>query len=681
MSWTYSYGSYEHLRAHEQSRTTLDYAHHSNSPYVESYHSTAPLPSTPAQNFIPNWPTPSSQPRLITTPSEQQKRDSIRARRSSEQVYAGHSQGLGLYVNVATPAQQHPACGKPAYSTPSEQPKRAVISPHTFSTPHSSQPVPLQTGLAANPFTPPLSAEQFRPAQQTLPQQLGSSMTQRRMSSHGQRPLMGPPETPSRGMIPQSPNLFTSIQFSPDLFSQQMMEPQSAPVYPQQRLFWDPATATPLQSTPQQFHTPTAFPDDFSASFNSNSTIIPQTYEAMQPDISYDLPPVSETMPASFMDGSTFPAPFQTSPRLAPPPADNPTQFLSSPARRFGGEVTADNVHQRRVTTELPAYHHQIQESRREKELLARTRRKSRPQKRPADEDLVMKSVRRALSPKKSSRPGLTRSATFGGVQAGARRSSSTLDNVSIGSSISSRSTRAGRSSPLKQMRSSIRRSSASATTQPSSSISLEIDKNGVARTIMNSLPEDDDEYMDDQYSTDPISSEDETDQQILYSFSAEPSDSDSAMLSGDARDELRSSAYLSMGSDKIARIARAPSTLDPRLREHDPASTIRRARGETLTSSNTDATNGGNAQQALRALLQDRSRSASSHASTSSMQFHSSPPIQQGQFPNYNGSPTTITDPDLATPSTDTGSHGSASATRCVCNSASPDGNIMIQW
>jgi len=499
---------------------------------------------------------------------------------------------------------------------------------------------------------------------------------QRRMSSHGQRPLMGPPETPSRGMIPQSPNLFTSIQFSPDLFSQQMMDPQPAPVYPQQRLFWDPATATPLQGTPQQFHTPTAFPDDFNASFNSNSTMVPHNFGGTPQDMPYDLPAASQSMTTSFMDGSVFPAPFQTSPRLAPPAPDNPTQFLSSPARRFGGEPKMDSLNLRRTVPELPAYHHQIQETKREKEMMARERRISRTRKRSQDEDLVMKSVRRALSPKKTARPAMTRSATFAGIQ-----KPMNLDTISLDSGASSRSTRAGRSSPIRQIRDYTRRSSASASlTRSRSSVSLAIDENGVARTIMNSLPETDDDDMDDDNMTDQMTSEDENDQHMLYSFSGDPhSSNDSFMSRGDARDALRSSTYLSLSSNKVARVTRGEGLpLDPRLGQ-DPMSTIRRVRGETLTSTSTDATNGGNAQQALRMMIGDRSRSASSHASTSSMQFHSSPPMPHSHLPGFNNSPTTITDPDLDTPSTDAGS--TSSDTRCVCKKTPSDGNIMIQW
>ena len=536
--------------------------------------------------------------------------------------------------------------------------QKVLASPVPFATPqnsNSSGRKPIQSL-----FTPPLSAEPF---QRAVPQTMDHQ--QRRMSPQGQRPMMGPPETPSRGMIPQSPGLFSNIQFSPDLFThQQIMEAQSAPIYPQQRLFWDPSTATPLQSTPQHFATPSAFPDDFNNSFNSNTTIVPQTFVTTPQGIPYDLPS-SQAMDTSFIGDSVFPAPFQTSPRLAPPPIENPTQFLSSPARRFGGESRPE-VSISRPLPELPAYHHQLEDSRREKEIMARqNRRRSRATRR--DDDLIMNSVRRALSPRKSSRPGLTRSNTFAGLHS-ARKSSLSFDNISFCSSTSSRSTRNGRSSPIRH---SSRRASNELITRPRASVSLAIDDNGTARTIMNSLPESDEEMIDD-LSTDRSFSEDDNDNDILYSFDNR-SQFDS-LSRGDAREDIRSSnIHLSMDSNTTARISRTQSG------SYDQ-STIRRIRGSTLTSVDTNSTQ---AQQALKAMMQDRSNSStvSSHASSSSMQFHSSPPMPHARLAGYSASPTTITDPDLATPSTDSGSHTSGDATRCVCNSSSSDGNIMLQW
>ncbi|KAJ9662753.1 hypothetical protein H2198_001202 [Neophaeococcomyces mojaviensis] len=677
-------------------------------PYVEHRYRPASVPTTPAQNLCSYWPTPTTESRVNDSHFPYHGQHTGSGRSPKRERITAPVQGLGLHVKTEPmnpgrgfssihPAQQYRQ--RQAQPNSANPPQKVASSPGPLGTPYSVHAATFAQ-TPTNLHTPP-SAEQLArfPSVASTPfvHPQPSTMPQRRMSSQGQRPVMGPPETPSRGVIPQSPSLFPNIQFSPDLFSQQMMDPSSAPIYPQQRLFWDPATATPLQSTPQQFHTPSAFPDDFTASFTSTSTIMPQNFVTTPQEVPYDLPTIPQSMNVSFMDGSTFPAPFQTSPRLAPPQPDNPTLFLSSPARRFGGEPQNNSVNAKKPMPKLPAYHHQIQETKREKEL---ARRKSRTFKRSRDEDLVMKSVKRALSPDKSYRPPLQRSQTHAGVQSGGRRST-IADNVSVDST-GSRSIRAGRSSPLCQVRDLTRKSSASASLRSRSSVTLAIDENGVARTIMNAVPEDEDMDIDEGDQTDQLTSEDENDDQMFYSFSGDPysitdSHSLSALSHGDAREELRLQAQLAMGPEKLARISKAPSRIDPRLWDQDPQRTIRRARTDTLATAATDTTNGGNAQQALRAIMQDRSRSASSHASTSnshsSMQFHSSPPMQPGQlhgfggYKGYNASPTTITDPELdhglTTPSTgtDAESLGSNGATRCVCNSASPDGNIMIQW
>lgn len=661
--------------------------HTSDLPYVDSFYDPASVPKTPASSQQSYWPTPSLESGLNQNLNHPRPPKSARrAGTDLKEPDINQSRGLGLYAGIQTPQKKIKTAPKLTNSKSTPAPKllgRTVSSPATYHTPQSATSS-LTHQASNNPYTPPLGTDQFHIPGPDFPTPRSVAMTQRRMSGNSQRPVMGPPETPSRGMIPQSPSLFPNIQFSPDLFTQQMMEAQNAPVYPQQRLFWDPSTATPLQNTPQNFHTPSAFPDDFSTSFNSNSTIVPPNFGTTSHSMTYDLPNVSESMDTSFMDGSVFPAPFQASPRPAPPPPEDPTHFLSSPARRFGGEPQHNQLNTRRTVPELPAYHHQIQESKREKELLARGRRKSRNSKR-SSEDLIMKSVRRALSPGKSIRPALARSVTYSGLQLSSRRSFSNLDNISLDSSASSRSIGQGRSSPIRHIRDSSRRSSASAKLRRVSSVSLAIDEYGVARTIMNPLPEDEDAPMDDDDNlTDRISSEDEFDGSMLYSFSGDTHsthDSLPTLSRGDARDELRSHAYLSMGMDRVARVSKITQPLDPRLGNYDPASTIRRPRTDTYGSTNPDANGPVSAQQALRQMMQDRSNSASSHASTSSMQFHSSPPMQAGQLPGFNGSPTTVTDPDLATPSTDADSLGSSGATRCVCNSVSPDGNIMIQW
>ncbi len=111
-------------------------------------------------------------------------------------------------------------------------------------------------------------------------------------------------------------------------------------------------------------------------------------------------------------------------------------------------------------------------------------------------------------------------------------------------------------------------------------------------------------------------------------------------------------------------------------------------AHNDINTIPDEEAVESFDAQHALRAMLKDRTRSISTniaHLPPSQLNtfqnFHSSPPVPHHNYGIFNASPTTITDPDLATPSTDRGSHASSGSTRCICNSSSPDGHLMIQW
>ncbi|KAI9880247.1 MAG: hypothetical protein M1830_004591 [Pleopsidium flavum] len=117
-----------------------------------------------------------------------------------------------------------------------------------------------------------------------------------------------------------------------------------------------------------------------------------------------------------------------------------------------------------------------------------------------------------------------------------------------------------------------------------------------------------------------------------------------------------------------------------------------------------------GDAQHALKKVMKDRAKkkkrtsnnlvsgsssrgqphndvhSPTKHQTHSSSRYHPfvTTPTQGQDFSRYgdgfNISPTTITDPDLATPSTDRGS-SVGDSTRCVCHSSDSGGHLMIQW
>jgi hypothetical protein len=386
---------------------------------------------------------------------------------------------------------------------------------------------------------------------------------------------------------------------------------------------------------------------DFSTSFNSSSTIVPSYIPNSVPQQqTYDLPPA---VPSTFVDGSAYPAPFTTSPRAPPPREDNPSMFLSSPARRFGNDQKPAYPVARNVR-EVPAYHHQLEESRREQE--AKRSKKGEPRQ-PSITRSVMEALRRPVSPVKKDRPGLRRSLTHSGVgsRGPARQGHvSFLDSVSNASGSTNRS-KNGRVSPLKSMMDRQKRTS----------LSLAIDENGVARTVVAKVPEEDEMELDSDSSS-SVSSRDEDD---FHDLRSQPN---SFAFDDDRR--------YGQGHSKSSSLASHSSAWQS-SRTSSNSSRPNRARkvGILDPMSESDAhSNSGDAQQALRAIIEDRSRSGGDH-------FDSSPPVPHAQFSAFNASPTTITDPDLATPSTDRGSQASHGSTRCICGIADEVSGTMVQW
>ena len=502
---------------------------------------------------------------------------------------------------------------------------------------------------------------------------------------------MGPPLTPGHRVI-ASPTMFPSLQFNtPDIYSNSpFQQPQTAPSYPQQRLFWDGHANMNTSNGLQPYQDPFAMTQgQFDQPFGSSSTIIPSFggSPSFSQSQSYDLPAMSQPMSASYIDGAAFPAPFSTSPRTMPPQNDNPSMFLSSPARRFGNAESSQPQTVQSLARDKPAYHHQIEESRRERE--AKRARKT-DVRHPSVTRSVMEALRRPVSPVKDSRPGLKRSLTHSGVgakQAHLRQQShvSFLDTASNGSGSTARS-RNGRSSPLKNLTDSINRQNNSSRNSNRTSLSLTIDENGVAKTVIKENMNESDMDMDDSSSDSGTSSRDDGDfemhrsQQNSFAFPEEeeytqPTHIAPSRLQGHSK----SSSYSTMTSSSSAwQSSKNSSTYSrgaPLARGHPP-------RKPAALNGTVEVVPTGDAQQALKAILQDRPRSTSTVSSRQSVQFNSSPPIHQNNFSTFNASPTTITDPDLGTPSTDRESYISNGSTRCVCSSNTPESaSLMIQW
>ena len=153
-------------------------------------------------------------------------------------------------------------------------------------------------------------------------------------------------------------------------------------------------------------------------------------------------------------------------------------------------------------------------------------------------------------------------------------------------------------------------------------------------------------------------------------------------------------------GSQNVTDFQRPPH---PQVHFEDTASSIPGAlaeddsEAETILDSDEDK---GNAASALRKVIRQRSsqklrknqmprQSFADHRMPPSVppqpyySQHITTPTRHGSSSaKQNISPTTITDPDMATPSTGGRSALSASSsTRCVCNATDGDGQLMVQW
>ena len=510
---------------------------------------------------------------------------------------------------------------------------------------------------------------------------------------------MPPPETPGRHVQP-SPHFYPSLQFSPDLYHFPMSGPATAPALPQQKLFWDPLDTT----TNQQFQDP--FGHDhgtFSSMFPSPGldSHFPATDEFSERP--YDLPGPSSTSADhdnvdAFLDGPTLQTSFAASPRPAPPRKEDPSQFLSSPARRFGGSDASTATVLPNIW-DKPAYHHQMEESKRERDIERGRKFKA---KRLSGAFPLAEAPHRPVSPARDLRPGLKRSLTHTGV--GARFHLRHQSHVSFADSVSSlgissnKGIRGGRSSPSKAKRDSAPSTSTSTRPNKRTSLSFTIDEDGRAKTVITPIDDSNSHLMDlDEDSS--LESDSGSDDQLEPRF---PRSSYNSFTFSDQEEPLYHS-YHSRTQQRAHSKTSSYSPYTSSISAPKPAALAQTTAGSKLRYSNleggptfqdsdemdeSDAIEIGDAQQALRAIIRERPRSrstqdgsASCQGSISMSQYNSSPPIQQTNYGNFNASPTTITDPDAITPSTDRESLGSNNSTRCICNSTSSDGHLMIQW
>ncbi|KAL5049652.1 hypothetical protein BDW71DRAFT_175179 [Aspergillus fruticulosus] len=519
-------------------------------------------------------------------------------------------------------------------------------------------------------------------------------------------------ETPSR-VMGASPRLFGDLQSSPDPFQLGPIYPSASPFFPQQRLFWDHGLDQHTSNLPLPGNEGGLFDSATADTIRANTTDSPQEPHIPQ------LPHIDRNMELSDLnntiyglsgapsDAALFPAPFSTSPRLPLPKADDPSLFLSSPARRFGGPQPTPGKRLFSRQHRQP-YHHQTEEFKREERQRAQG--VNPPLSEEEDDDYTPRQ----------NRPALTRSLTVSAVSASRPGSGGTMSSASgIRKSPSK-----GRSSPIKSLRAPLPRSNSLASGFPrrSQSVVLKIGKDGRAKTEMQSVLEAPTGLTDPLNSMDMDGSatESEYDSAEFTEYPLASSRNPSFAFSEAGRSTIARSesgsrppsmgSYTSSHSGRVSPWATAPrcparrpplkATLDdwkrtPKRQSSMLPSDLSYSSAVSIPGSVADVEEDtGDAQHALRKVLQDKGRiprpqniasfgSRSNRSLQSLVQLQSSPPRfgteLDSDFREANTSPTTVTDPDLATPCTDRYSNPS-NGTRCVCNSMDNGGHLMIQ-
>ncbi|KAL5366050.1 hypothetical protein BJX96DRAFT_160246 [Aspergillus floccosus] len=522
-------------------------------------------------------------------------------------------------------------------------------------------------------------------------------------------------ETPSR-LMGASPRLFGDLQTSPDPFQLASIDPSASPFFPQQRLFWDHE----LPQHQEDLGLSGSNMNGFGTTTDTFPTH-PPVHDARFPQLpsiegSLDLPDFSHNNLYGLSAGATtdaalFPAPFSTSPRLPTTKAEDPAMFLSSPARRFGGPQPTPEKRLFSRPARQP-YHHQTEESKREQLRRSQSVHRQLPAYDEDEED-------DDFTPRQA-RPTLTRSLTHSAISA--HRPG--LGGMTTTSGIR-KSPSKGRLSPTKP-RQPLSRANSVAGTLPtrSQSVILKIGKDGRAKTEMQPVPEANTGLTDPitAMDLDGSTTESEYDSAEFSEYPAMGSRTPSFAFSDVGRPMLARSDSGSRPHSKGSYTSTAASSHSGRVSPWSgaPRGPVRRPTYRTLgddwkrtpkrqsmigsdlsyrSASSIPAPpadseeDTGDAQHALRKVLREKGRMSRPHtvnygsrynrSSRSLAHLRSSPPRFGGEpdfgLRDMNTSPTTMTDPDLATPSIDRYSNPS-NGTRCICNSMDNGGHLMIQ-
>lgn len=680
------------------------------SPWSPALHSAAsPDLTTPTQL---SFTTPTKSP----TKTSESKRPS--AGQDLETEIASHVHHLSPNPSLPLPPveRSRQLSSSPNPSSTSETKRRRLNT-------NESSITPLKTGFDHSPGTamnsagsmqtpPPTSTSASRrKAQQAQVAKLVKESAEkgRRMSF----PNFGKDECAhgSTSQVEESPQQFPALQFSPEGFGFPMSGPATAPVYPQHKLFWGPEQGVDTMNID--------FPmDDTFTAFgmgiqrNSDPFVSPPSHAN---GIQFPTSPTFNLIGTGTDNIATFTSSYAESPSHKVTSEGgkfagnvvNPSLLFSSPNR--AADAAAMPVVSHNIQDDvLRPYAHQMRDAQIEldMQLARKPKRKRAPE---PDDSPAVKAALLALREDQTGRSNVERDHIDDIIEAKAiarSRSRNSYGHAKERQEIGSRSLQNQRS--LSRLHDSQRKRS---------SVTLTIDASGRAKTIVaddtkqpsNSGTHVDSDSEDSESDSSSTSAEMVMSQPQSFAF---PSQKQKPPKLGrffnDPKSHSQRSSHAStLGSGSTAQVSstrRTSSNLHTQYssQAYSGAGRIEiESEAETVIDSDDDR---GDAQSELKKVLQSRSqkkvskqakRPESRDGFTGQRRVYppqggslhpyyptgSHTPGHHGyQDPYSNISPTTITDPDMSTPTTGRESNASSDSTRCVCHMTEDFGEVMIQ-
>ena len=525
-------------------------------------------------------------------------------------------------------------------------------------------------------------------------------------------------------LVEESPQPFPNLQFSPDGFGFPTSGPATAPAYPQHKLFWDPEQNDDTMNLD--------FPmDDNFASFGVHKNLDPFVTNHDGGGIQFPTSPPFSLLGTKGEDEVPFTSSHRVeatnrsassaSMRRKPSRGNgvDPSLLFSSPGRSVEGSCMPRSEQTIQDDNLLP-YAHQLRDAQMELEMQM-----SRKQKRKRGPDTDSPAVTAALQTLREDQVGIKRDIADDIITStSAHRPASRTSRHLVEEEL------VGNRKVLSKQRSKSRLQDPESEIpqHKRTSVTLMIDANGRAKTQTKYLTGDKRQSgnpaepdSDAESESTSCSSADDlvTSQTNSFAYPKPKSMQKQPKLgrfSHTSRSHSQKSSYAStLGSANIVRTVSentarpsssglfAPlesSRRPPRVSFNDLGRNEAESEAETVIDSEDDK---GDAQSALKKVLQSRQRKDSKRPQNSrsnNLSFEqrnayppsgapshpyyladSFTPTRSGYNQSYNNiSPTTITDPDLATPSS-ARSNLSSDSIRCLCHANDDDGQLMIQW